>query len=112
MNIEQLDKLLIEKGFDKEKLDTGYNYTKNVGHIGLTCYIEPNIEVAFITVYHWDDNEVKGTYNIALKDLKLRDGLISVFFENTLKNMPEHIGSTINTHREVKNVIKDIFGVI
>ena len=50
MKIDQMKETLLNKGFDEEKLDTGFNFTKTIKNVQLICYIGPNINVSFITV--------------------------------------------------------------
>lgn len=112
MKTQDLKELLLEKGFEEEKQDTGYNYTKTVGRVKLVCYIEPNIDVAFITTYHWNSNEIKGTNSISQKEMMFKNFKVSSLFKETLNNMPQYIGDPqngINVHREIRNTIDTIF---
>ena len=112
MKTQDLKNLLLEKGFKEEKQDTGYNYTKIEGHVRLVCYIEPNIDIAFIATYHWNSNEIKGTYSISQKEMMFKDYKVSSLFKKTLDNMPQYIGDPktgINVHTEVRNAINTNF---
>ncbi len=108
MKIDQLKETLLNKGFDEEKLDTGFNFTKTVKNVQLICYIEPNINVSFITVYSWDNNDVKGTYDLTMKELGRVEPSAISFFRKTLDNMPKFVGEK-NIHTEVEEVISETF---
>lgn len=111
MNTQKLNDILIKAGFRKEKLDSGFNYSKKVNHIELICYVEPNINIAFMSIYRWNDNDVKGTYNLSMTGFDRDKDSISSVFKKTLDNMPEFIGENINVHQEVKTVIDDTFNL-
>lgn len=110
MKARQLQALLISNGFREERQDSGYNYTKTAGHIELECYIEPNIEIEFITFYKWKNNEIKGRYNISVKDLEKKDFTIKQLFLNTLQDIPKYVGDTVDVHSDVATVVNDLFG--
>lgn len=112
MNIQELKELLLEKGFREEKVDTGFNYTQTVGHVELTCYIEPNIDIAFIAVYKWNDNDVKGTHNVSMYELARSIFSVSSAFKHTTDRMPRYIGlppEGIDLHAAIINTIDEIF---
>jgi len=109
MKVQELKDILVGKGFDEEKLDTGYNYRKVIDHIELVCYIEPQIDIAFISLYKWNNNEVKGVYKASLIELSRVEKSVQTFFEKTLDDMPLYIGSKINLHSEVKAAIDSTF---
>ncbi len=108
MKTRELEKLLIEKGFNEGRLDTGCNYTYETEHLKLICYVETDIEAEFITIYHWKNNDVKGTYNITVDELKGYNGSIAGLFRKTKLNLPQFIGETIDTHEELEKVLNDI----
>ena len=109
MKEKELREELKAKGFNEEKLDSGYNYTKTEGTVDFVCYIEPDIEVEFITVYRWKNNDVKGTYNISIKNLiNSKDSLLT-FFRKTKNNLPQNIGEFIDTHQAVDEGLQNIF---
>lgn len=110
MRPQELAELLIENGFKEEKLDSGCNYTKKVGPIEFISYIEPDIEVEFISIYKWDNNDVKGTYNIPLDKLRYDKESVATIFRKTKNNLPQYIGEKIDTHRELEKAIEDTFG--
>lgn len=109
MKLQELESILIEKGFEEEKLDSGYNYTKKVGHILLICYVEPDIEVEFIAIYRWNNNDVKGTHNLSLNELDRSKDSVETLFRKTKNNMPQQIGNFTDTHREVEEALRDLF---
>lgn len=110
MKVEELEKTLKEKGFSEESLDSGINYTKPVGHILLICYVEPGMVVEFIAQYRWKNNDVKGTHNISVAELRNTKDSIATLFRKTKQNMPQHIGEYVDTHESVDKVICDLFG--
>jgi len=107
MKIQDLKDLLIERGFKEEKLDTGINYSKTIDHIELICYIEPGINVSFICLYKWNDNEIKGTYDLPINQLGSGSVTLSALFERAVKDMPRYIGENIDVHAEMERVIDD-----
>jgi len=113
MKVQQLSDTLAVAGFKEEKLDTGYNFTKIVNHIELVCYIEPDINVAFTTIYKWQSNEVKGTYVVSMKEFERNDNTADSFFKKAVAEMPESIGlkseGGLDIHHEVKTVIDETF---
>ncbi len=109
MNIEELMDLLNQKNFEEEEQDTGMEYTYKKNNIELICYIEPQVEVQFISFYRWDNNEVKGTYNISIDELKFTKDSVISFFKRTKNNLPVQIGDSINVHSEVDKAIEEIF---
>lgn len=109
MNTTELESTLNQKGFKEEKQDTGVKYTYADDHIELICYIEPDVEVEFISIYRWNRNDVKGTHNLSIEELKRTKDSISTLFKKTKNNIPEHIGETINVHKEVDSVINKVF---
>lgn len=109
MKTQELENYLKEKGFNEEKLDTGCNYTKTIGHIELTSYVEPDVEVEFVAVYRWKNNDVKGTYNVSMKQLQLDKESIASLFRKTKNNMPQRIGERVDTHEELENAIRATF---
>ncbi|MDR2954671.1 MAG: hypothetical protein LBV43_06290 [Prevotella sp.] len=109
MNIRELESFLKEKGFVEEKQDSGIIYKIEKDHVELICYIEPGIEVEFISRYRWKNNEVKGTHNISEDELlHVRDS-VKVLFKKTKNNLPQYIGEKTDTHNEVEKVIDRIF---
>ena len=109
MKVQELSDILKSNDFNMETLDSGYNYTKKVGHISLNCYIEPNMGVEFISIYHWNNNDVKGTYNISIEDLSRSKDNIEALFRKTKNNMPQHIGEFIDTHELLEKAIEHVF---
>jgi hypothetical protein len=109
MKVQELSQTLRDKGFSEEKQDTGFIYKKKEKHIELICYIEPGIDIDFITLYKWKNNDVKGQHTIPVNDFERSKDSVSTTFKKTLDNMPEYIGDTVNTHHEVRKMIEDIF---
>ena len=109
MKIIELKGILKNKGFSEEEFDTGMNYTKTIGHVTLICYIEPNIDVAFISIYKWNRNDLKGTYNVPLMMLRNIETDIPTFFERTISDIPQYVGEKTDVHAEIRNVIQEIF---
>jgi len=109
MKSKELGLLLKEKGFKEEKLDSGINYSKRVGHVELICYIEPNVEIEFISIYRWDNNDLKGSYNISLLELDSNRDSVVTFFKKTKRDMPQYIGLTVNVHSEIDTAIENTF---
>jgi len=109
MKSQELSDILKEKGFTEELLDSGLNYTKISGHIELICYIEPRIEVEFISIYRWRNNDVKGTFNISMSELDKSHEKVINFFRKTKNNLPECIGEKVDTHIEVEKVLRETF---
>ena len=109
MNIEELRKDLIEKGFKEELQDTGIKYSISDNHIELICYIEPGVEVEFISFYRWNRNDVKGTYNLSVDDIKRTKDTPRTLFKKTKNNIPEHIGENINVHKEIDEFMDNLF---
>lgn len=109
MDIQELEKTLKERGFQEEKQDTGMKYTVSDDHIQFICYIEPNIEVQFISLYKWQRNEVKGTHNITIDELKRTKDSVTTLFKKTKNNMPEFVGENSNTHKEIDAAIENLF---
>ncbi|WP_156032925.1 hypothetical protein [Prevotella sp. 10(H)] len=103
-----IENLLKEKNFKEEKVDTGIRYTLESGNIELICYVEPNVEVNFISLYKWKNNDVKGTYNLTIQELRLTKDTLQTMFRKTKNNMPEHVGETVNVHQELDKVIDEI----
>ncbi len=71
--------------------------------------MEPGIEVEFVSIYRWNDNDVKGTYNILTDHLVGYKGDVATLFRKTKENLPQYIGETIDTHAELEKVIRDVF---
>jgi len=111
MSTQELHDILIRAGFKEEKLDSGLNYSKRINHIELICYVEPNINIAFMSIYKWNNNDVKGTHNLSMTEFGRNRDSISSDFKKTLDNMPEFIGEKINVHQEVRKVIDDTFNL-
>lgn len=109
MNIQELKNLLKEKGFKEESQDTGVKYSLTDHNVELVCYIEPNIEIEFISLYKWDQNDVKGTYNISVRDFTITKDSVLTLFRKTKNNMPKQIGEAINVHTEIDKVLERIF---
>ena len=110
MKVQQLNDALLENGFEEQKVDTGFLYKKTVNHIELVCYIEPQIDIAFTTIYNWDDNSVKGVYKASLIELSRGNASASLFFKKAMADMPRFIGEEINVHADVEDVINRTFG--
>lgn len=111
MNTQELHDILIKAGFKEEKLDSGLNYSKTVDHVELICYVEPNVNIAFMAIYKWNDNDVKGTYNLSMMELNRNKDSISSIFKRTLSNMPEYIGDKVNVHEEIGRIINNTFNL-
>lgn len=105
MKVQELEKALRKSEFNEDKLDSGCNYIRKVGHIIFICYVEPDIEVEFIIIYQWDNNDVKGTYNISIKELSRSNDSIETYFRKAKKEMPQYIGEFIDTHEEIEKAI-------
>jgi len=110
MKTEDIERILKEKGFQGEKLDSGYSHTIENGPIKLICYVEPGMEVEFVSIYSWNDNDVKGTYNIPINKLLGYNGTLADLFRKTKNNLPQRIGVSIDTHVELEKAIETIFG--
>lgn len=110
MKIQELEDTLIEKGFSETKLDTGINYSKKINNIELVCYIEPEIEIQFSTTYKWNDNEIKGAYDISITELNYGGHSPSSLFMSTLNKMPHYVGET-NISMIIRNIIRDTFNL-
>ncbi|NDV83544.1 hypothetical protein [Bacteroides sp. 51] len=109
MKVQELTDALKAADFKQEPLDSGCNYTKETGHISLICYIEPNMVAEFISIYHWNNNDVKGTYNITIKDLDRSNDSVEVFFRKTKNTMPQYIGESADTHEQLEKAIEKVF---
>jgi len=113
MDTKQINDNLIYKGFIEKRLDTGFNYTKQVNHnIELICYVEPNISVSFITVYKWNDNEIKGYYDITVKELEGLGPDLDVLFKKAVKDMPKYLGDKktgLRIHPAMEAAIDEAF---
>lgn len=109
MNIQDIKELLKEKGFKEEKQDTGVKYSFTDGDVELIAYIEPDIEIEFISLYRWQHNEVKGAQNISVSDLSRTKDSVATLFKKTKNNLPQHIGEKIDTHTEIDRVIDNLF---
>lgn len=110
MKVEELREVLIVNGFTGEKLDSGYNYTIEAGYIKLICYIEPGMDVEFISIYRWNNNDVKGTYTISVNQLLGYKDNVATLFRKTKTNLPQWIGLTTDTHVVLETTIQEIFG--
>lgn len=109
MKTNELAEFLIQKGFTEEQLDSGCNYTYRTEHIKLICYIEPGIDIQFVTIYHWNNNDVKGTYDISVDKLRVDSDSIATLFRKTKNNLPQRIGEKVDTHVEAEKVFHQIF---
>ena len=109
MKVQELSDILLRHGFEKEKLDSGFNYTKTDGHIQLICYIEPQIDIAFMTIYAWNDNEIKGIYKASLLEISRAQDSASLFFRQAVEDMPKFIGDKVDVHKEMNKAIDDTF---
>lgn len=109
MKIIELKGILKKKGFVEEKFDTGINYTKSIDHVTLICYIEPDIDVAFISVYKWKNNDLKGTYNVPVNRLNHLENEITTFFERTIDDIPHCVGEKTDVHVEIQHAIQEAF---
>lgn len=109
MKLEELQETLSNKGFEEEKQDTGIRYIKTSGNLDFICYIEPGIEIEFISIYNWNDNNVKGTFNLSVKEMNTYDRTVASLFMRTKNNIPEYIGEKINVHSEINNAVNNIF---
>ncbi len=112
MTIEELKERLTEKGFQASEQDSGIKYDNFQGQVELICYIEPEIRVQFISYFRWDNNEVKGTYDLTLNQLKAETATLAHLFKRTLANMPECIGDKADAHIEVAEAMYEVFGEI
>lgn len=109
MKTQELIETLEERAFDEKKKDSGIYFSKTMGHIKLICYIEPNVEAEFISLYRWDNNDVKGTYNISIRDLGYTKDTVADLFKKTKEQLPQQIGLCVDTHAEIDRVIEYIF---
>lgn len=109
MKTQELAEILEEKGFRKDKQNSGYNYTLCIDHIDLICYIEPEVSVEFVSVYKWSNNKVKGTYSLSVKELAMTKDSIPTLFRKTKENMPREIGLEVDSHLELEKVIDKVF---
>lgn len=109
MKTQELIKTLEEKAFNEKEKDSGIYFSKTMEHIKLICYIEPEVEVEFISLYRWNNNDVKGTYNISVHDLQHTKYTLAEMFKKTKDNLPQRIGECVDTHKEVEKVIDYIF---
>ncbi len=112
MREQDIEEMLRLKGFCEEKRDSGYHLAMEKGPIKLICYIEPGIEVEFVSIYSWSNNDVKGTYTIPVRQLAGFTEPIASLFRRTKNNLPQWIGLTTDTHEELKKVIKEVFFTI
>lgn len=110
MKTQELAEILIQHGFIEEALDSGCNYTQTFGHIELICYIEPGIDIQFITLYSWNNNDVKGTYNISIDKLRIDSDSVATMFRKTKASLPQYIGEKVDTHIETEKAIEEAFG--
>lgn len=109
MKVQELREILEEKAFNQKEKDSGIYFSKTMDHIKLICYIEPEVEVQFITLYRWKNNDVKGTYNIPVRELGFTKHTVAGLFKMTKENLPPKIGLCVDTHKEVDEVIDRIF---
>lgn len=113
MEKKQINAGLIYKGFTEKKLDTGFNYTKTVNrNVELICYIEPDISVSFITIYKWDNNEIKGHYDLTAKEMEGMAPDLDTLFKKAVKDMPKFLGdkdSGVNIHSTLEAAIDEVF---
>jgi len=109
MGIPELKETLIEKDFKEEKRDTGLHYSKKINGIKLICYIEPEIEIQFCVIYSWNYNEVKGVYDISVKEFKLKEYTLESLFLGTLDYMPHYVGE-VNISTIIRDTILETFG--
>lgn len=96
-------------GFEKEKRNTGYYYSKKIENIILACFVEENIRFYFVSVYVYKNCRIKGAYHITVEDLKEHPDLTAELFKKTINYMPRYIGNEIDIHSEIINVIIDCF---
>ena len=108
MKVQALENTLKNSGFQEDPLDSGCNYIKKVGHITFICYVEPGIEVEFIVIYQWKNNDVKGAHNISLNELSRSHQPIETFFRLAKNDMPPYVGEFTDTHDEVEKAIGTI----
>jgi len=109
MNAIELEELLKAYGFKEEQQDTGCGYTRTVGPIELICYVEPGIDIMFTTIYSWDNNDVKGDYNISMKELRYDKDSLVTMFRKTRNNLPQYIGDKTDTHAELEKALTVVF---
>lgn len=109
MKTQELAEFLVQKGFTEEPLDSGCNYTYRKDHIKLICYIEPGIDIQFVTIYKWNNNDVKGTYDISIDKLRIDSDSVATMFRKTKGNLPQRIGEKVDTHEEAEKVFEEIF---
>ncbi|GEM_PF-1505480 len=111
MKSQELAQILIDNGFLEESMDTGCNYSKTAGPIKLICYIEPVIDVQFVSIYSWKNNDVKGTHNVSMTELNMGKDSVVTMFRKTKNNLPQFIGEKIDTHIELEKAIDEIFRI-
>jgi len=99
MKTQEIIETLEEKGFNRQEKDSGIYFSKVMEHIKLICYIEPDVEVQFITLYRWKNNDVKGTYNITVHNLMYTKETVAEMFRKTKNNLPQRIGDCVDTQR-------------
>lgn len=109
MKTQEIIEILEEKGFNQKEKDSGIYFSKTMGHIKLICYIEPDVEVEFISLYRWKNNDVKGTYNISVHNLLYTKETVPEMFRKTKENLPQRIGDCADTHKELEETIEYIF---
>lgn len=109
MNAIELEGLLVAYGFKEMRQDTGCGYTRTVGPVELICYVEPGIDIVFTTIFSWDDNDVKGDYNVSVKELKNDKDSLVTMFRKTKNNLPQYIGEDIDTHKELEAALRVVF---
>jgi len=109
MKVQEIIQMLEEKGFNHKEKDSGLHFSKTIEPIKLICYIEPDVEVQFITYYRWNNNDVKGTYNISVRELSYTKSSLPELFKMTKENLPQQVGCCVDTHAEVDKVIDAIF---
>ncbi|MBK5723161.1 hypothetical protein JGH11_20045, partial [Dysgonomonas sp. Marseille-P4677] len=92
MIIRYIEHELVSSGFKKEKINSGYVYSKVFENIELRCHIDENIKLYFFSIYKWDSNILKGSYSISSRELEEYPDFSLVLFKKTIQNMPRYVG--------------------
>jgi len=109
MTTQRIKRELNLCGFEEEKRNTGYYYSKTVGNIQLICFIEEKIKFYFVSAYLWDNYRIKGACHITEEELKAYPAFTAELFKKTIDNMPRYIGDKVDIHSEIKKVIDESF---
>lgn len=109
MIVRYIEHELTSSGFEKEKKNSGYLYSRILGDIGLFCYIEENIKLYFYTTYNWNNNSIKGSYCVSSSDLEDCPDFSPVLFIKTIQNMPQYVGKEFDIHIKIIKAINETF---